>query len=108
MLRKIPMYKMRRSTIFNMIYDDFKLKGGSRFSLLFWFVFFFKRIVYALILVFLSNTSIVPLDITIFAVCIIPMLYFSYALPFKYVGINALLCLNEFSETLIVVMLLHY
>jgi hypothetical protein len=107
-LRKIPMYKMRKRTIFNMIYDDFKLDGGSRFSLLFFTFFFFKRIIYAIVLVFLSDTNIVPLDIFIFVVCMIPMLYFSYALPFKFVGINALLCLNEFSETLIGMVLLHY
>jgi hypothetical protein len=107
-LRKIPMYKMRRRTIFLMIYDDFKLQGTSRFSLLFFIFFFFKRIVYAIVLVFVSDTNIVPLDIFIFIVCIIPLLYFSYALPFKYIGINALLCLNEFSETVIGVILLHY
>ena len=107
-LRKVPLYKMRRNTIFNMIYDDFKLKGGSRLSLLFFTFFFFKRILYAIVLVFLSNNNIIPLDIFVFVICIIPMLYFSYALPFKYVGINALLCLNEFSETVVGVILLHY
>jgi hypothetical protein len=107
-LRKIPLYKMRRNMIFRMIYDDFKLKGGSRFSLLFFLFFFLKRIVYAIVLVFLSNTSIVPLDLFVFVVTIIPMFYFSYAMPFKFTGINALLCLNEFSEALIGVVLLHY
>jgi len=107
-LRKIPLYKMRRKTIFNMIYDDFKLKNISRFSLLFYLFFFFKRIVYALLLVFLADTNVVPLDIFIFVVCIIPMLYFSYALPFKFFGVNALLCINEFSETVVAVTLLHY
>ncbi len=76
--------------------------------MLFFIFFFFKRIVYALVLVFVADTNIVPLDIFVFVVCIIPLLYFSYALPFKYVGINALLCLNEFSETVIGMTLLHY
>jgi hypothetical protein len=107
-LRKIPMYKMRRNIIFRMIYDDFKLKGGSRFSLLFFLFFFLKRVVYAIVLVFLSNTNIIPLDLFVFIVTIVPMIYFSYAMPFKFIGINALLCLNEFSETVVGVVLLHY
>mmetsp|Transcript_27629 Transcript_27629/g.20738 ORF Transcript_27629/g.20738 Transcript_27629/m.20738 type:complete len:261 (-) Transcript_27629:29-811(-) len=107
-LRKIPLYKMRRKTIFNMIYDDFKLKGISRFSLLFYLVFFFKRILFAMVLVFLADSNIVPLNIHIFGVSILPMLYFSYALPFKFFGLNALLCVNEFSEVVVAVTLLHY
>ena len=36
------------------------------------------------------------------------MLYFSYALPFKYIGLNALLCIDEFSEFVVGVVILHY
>lgn len=107
-LRKIPMYKMRRKTIFNMIFDDFDLEKGSRFHLLFFLFFFCKRIIYSIILCYLANTALTPLNLYIFVVCIVPMLYFSYALPFKWVGLNSLLCLNEFSEMVIGVVLLHY
>jgi hypothetical protein len=58
-LRKVPMYKMRRKMIFNMIYDDFKTEDGSRFSLLFYLFFFLKRIIYAIVLVFLSDKNII-------------------------------------------------
>jgi hypothetical protein len=52
-LRKIPVYKMKRKLFFNMIYDDFHME--DRFSLLFFTFFFIKRIIYAIILVFLSD-----------------------------------------------------
>jgi hypothetical protein len=105
-LRKIPLYKMRERTCFKMIYDDFKQE--DKFSLLFFTFFFMKRMAYGAILAFLSDNILIPLNLFLFAVCIIPMLYFSYALPFKYVGLNAMLCLNEFSETLVAIVLLHY
>lgn len=38
----------------------------------------------------------------------IPMLYYSYCPPFKYIGLNALLCIDEFSEFLVGVVILHY
>ncbi len=44
----------------------------------------------------------------IFIVTMIPMLYFSYALPFKFIGLNALLWIDEFSEFLVGVVLIHY
>jgi hypothetical protein len=44
----------------------------------------------------------------VFVVTIIPMMYFSYTLPFKYVGLNALLCIDEFSEFVVGVVLMHY
>lgn len=97
---------MKRKTFFNMIYDDFHMK--DRFSLLFFTFFFMKRILYAIVLAFLHDTVLVPINLYIFLVCIIPMLYFSYALPFKYIGLNALLCLDEFSEFLVGVVILHY
>jgi len=76
--------------------------------LLFFTFFFIKRIIYAIILVFLSDQTLTPLNLYIFLVTIIPMLYFSYALPFKYIGLNALLCIDEFSEFVVGVVILHY
>ena len=105
-MRKVPVYKMQKKLFFNMIYDDFHQK--DRFSLLFFIFFFVKRIVYALILVFLSDQVLTPINMYIFIITIIPMLYFSYALPFKYIGLNALLCIDEFSEFVVGVVILHY
>ena len=105
-LRKVPLYQMKKRAFFRMIYDDFHLE--NRYSLLFFLFFFIKRIIYAIDLAFFSDRVLTPLNVYIFLVCIIPMLYFSYALPFKYVGLNALLCLDEFSEFLVGVVLLHY
>jgi len=105
-LKSVPIYKMRKRTFFMMIYDDFNTK--NRVQLLFYTVFFFKRIIYAMDLVFLSDKKLIPLNVFIFIVTMIPMLYFSYAMPFKWILINALLCLNEFSETFVAIMLLHY
>lgn len=89
-----------------MIYDDFRQQ--DKFSLLFFIFFFIKRIVYAIVLAFLADETLIPLNMFLFIVCMIPMLYFSYAMPFKFVGLNALLCLNEFSETIVAVILLNY
>lgn len=105
-LRKVPLYKMRKRVFFNMIYDDFHM--NNRFSLLFFIFFFIKRIIYAIVLAFLADKILTPLNMYVFIVCIVPMLYFSYALPFKFIGLNALLCLDEFSEFLVGVVLLHY
>ena len=105
-LRKTPLYKMRSRVFFNMIYDDFHQE--TRMSLLFFAFFFLKRLVYAIALAFLSDKVLTPLNVYMFIVCIIPMLYFSYALPFRYIGLNALLCIDEFSEFLVGVVILHY
>lgn len=105
-LRKVPLYKMRRRVFFNMIYDDFHMK--DRVSLLFFAFFFIKRIVYGLDLAFVSDVSLTPLNLYIFIVTMIPMLYYSYCPPFKYIGLNALLCIDEFSEFLVGVVILHY
>ena len=105
-MRKVPLYKMRKRVFFNMIYDDFHM--NDRFSLLFFIFFFIKRIIYAIVLAFLADKVLTPLNLYVFIVCIVPMLYFSYALPFKFIGLNALLCLDEFSEFLVGVVLLHY
>ena len=80
----------------------------NRYSLMFFTFFFIKRILYAIILVFLSDQILTPLNLYVFLVTIIPMLYFSYALPFKYIGLNALLCIDEFSEFVVGVVILHY
>lgn len=107
-LRKVPMYKMRRRYLFRMIYDDFDITSGVRFKLLFFVMFYYQRIFFAIILVFASDTYITALNLYIFLVCIVPMMYFSYCIPFKFVGLNALLCLNVFSETFVAVILMHY
>ena len=89
-----------------MIYDDFHAE--TRISLVYWVVFFIKRIFYALILAFLSDVRLTSTNLYIFVVTIIPMLFFSYTLPFKYVGLNALMCIDEFSEFLVGVVFMHY
>ena len=48
------------------------------------------------------------MNIYLFVVTLIPMMYYSYALPFKFVGLNALLCIDEFSEFLVGVVISHY
>lgn len=75
---------------------------------MFFIVFFFKRIIYAVVLAFMSNIKIGPLNIYMFIVTLIPLLYYSYALPFKSRYLNALLCLNEFSEFVTADVILHY
>ena len=105
-MRKLPLYKMKLKTFFRMIYDDFHIQ--NRYSLLFYTIFFVKRIVYAIILAFLAENVLTPLNLYVFLITIMPMLYFSYSLPFKTRGLNALLCLDEFSEFLVGVVILHY
>ena len=70
--------------------------------------YFFKRFFYALILAFLADQNLIALNCYVFLVTMIPLLYFSYALPFKSRATNAMLCLNEFSEFVVGVVLLHY
>jgi hypothetical protein len=105
-MRKLPLYKMKRRLFFRVIYEDFHQE--DRFSLLFYTIFFMKRFVYALVLVFVSETKLVGLDIFIFLLTIGPMLYYSYALPYKFIGLNALLCIDEFSEFMCGIIMLHY
>lgn len=105
-LKNSPLYKFRKRLFFKMIYDDFNQE--DRFQLMFFIVFFFKRIIYAVVLAFMSNIKIGPLNIYMFIVTLIPLLYYSYALPFKSRYLNALLCLNEFSEFVTADVILHY
>lgn len=105
-LKQIPLYKMKERLLFQMIYSSFNQE--DRFQLLFYIFYFFKRLFYAIILAFLGDKNLIAMNLYVFVVCMIPLLYFSYALPFKERGINALLCLNEFSEFVVGVVLLHY
>lgn len=61
-----------------------------------------------MILALMEDVKIIPLNIYMFFVTLIPLLYFSYALPFKSRFLNALLCLNEFSEFVTADVILHY
>lgn len=102
----LPMYKMQDKVFFQMIYDGFLQE--DRFELLFFIIYFIKRLFFAVVLVFLSNINNIGLNCYIFVVALVPLLYFSYAVPFKSKAINAMLCLNEFSEFFVGVILLHY
>lgn len=89
-----------------MLFDDFKQE--KRIETFFYTVFFFKRILYALTLVFVSEVYIVPLNILIFFVTMVPMLFMTFTVPFRMITFNALLCLNEGSEVIVAIILLHY
>ena len=56
----------------------------------------------------MGNSNLIALNMYIFIVAMVPLLYFSFAVPFKSKAINAMLCLNEFSEFFVGVVLLHY
>jgi hypothetical protein len=89
-----------------MLFDDFKQE--KRIETFFYTVFFFKRILYALTLVFVAEVYILPLNIFIFFVTMLPMLFFTFTVPFRAIFFNALLCLNEGSEVFVAIMLIHY
>lgn len=75
---------------------------------MFFIFYFMKRVFYAIILLVLGDKMIIPLNLYVFIIAIVPLLYFSYTLPFKSNAINAMLCLNEFSEFVVGVVILHY
>lgn len=49
-----------------------------------------------------------PLNILIFFVTMLPMLFMTFTVPFNTITFNALLCLNEGSEVIVAIMLIHY
>jgi hypothetical protein len=105
-LRNMSIKKMKQRVFFQMLFDDFK--QIKRVETFFYTVFFFKRILYAMVLVFMAEVYIVPLNIFIFFVTMIPMLFMTFTVPFNTIFFNALLCLNEGSEVFVAIMLIHY
>lgn len=89
-----------------MLFDDFKQE--KRIETFFYTVFFWKRLLYAFTLVFMSEVFIIPFNILIFFVTMLPMLFMTFTVPFNTISLNALLCLNEGSEVFVAIMLIHY